>query len=495
MAHCINIEDECIDTGMGSGGYNNSKQDEEVKKLVEFIENDLKQAPTSPNYTIYRVLKPLRQVKPEAYTPRLVSIGPFHRYSIDLWPMEAHKLRLLKRFLGRISQSSLADYVREMKKLENEARQCYSEVIPFKTDEFVRMMVVDSCFILELILGWKKFFRNDPIFNEAWMPQIVRDLMLLENQLPFFVLQKLYMLHMTISDADAIYHVTQEFLQDFLPHSPSITPKASIPQRFCTWVMSIFNSELVLKQESPPGFNSHLELNIDQEESPEESSRGPKPQLPRGGASHLLDYVRYLLVLELPSRHEEMQVQRTHSATELKKATVKFKKSKTTRFSDISFKEGVLRIPAINVDDLTESVLRNLIALEQSHQYDTKYVISYAVFMDDLINSPEDVRLLQVEEIFESLTNLEEVAELFNQLLKEVTQPHDLCFSKVYNEVETYYNNPWRKLLEKFQEHIGSLKNKYFKNPWAFMSFVAATALLGLTIAQTVAAFKYSKKG
>ncbi|XP_042482873.1 putative UPF0481 protein At3g02645 [Macadamia integrifolia] len=467
-------------------GVINNESDQytdEVQILVESIENHLKQGPSSPaNYTIYRVLKPLRDVKPDAYTPRLVSIGPFHRGSQHLLPMEAHKLRLLKCFLDRTSQSSLADYVREMKNIEKEARQCYSEIIPFKKDDFVRMMVVDGCFLLELIIGWEERRQDpvEPIFNEIWMPQIIRDLMLLENQLPFFVLESLYNLY--IMDG-AMYYFTRSFLTDFLPRSPSINPKESVPRRLFNWVKSIFHSPSESNEdwgeESQDSTSSYLQM----------------PQVNQGGASHLLDYVRQLLVLQEPKQHEGKQPQRIHCATELKKATVKFEKSNTTLLSDITFKEGVLRIPSIHIDDLTESLLRNLIALEQSHHYEDKYVIAYAVFMDDLINTPEDVKLLQDEEIFENLINLEDVATLFNKILKEVTEPHELCFSHVYSELDSYYNDPWHKLLAKVQQHMGSLRSRYFKNTWSFISFLAAIALMGLTIAQTFAAFMYGKNG
>jgi hypothetical protein len=61
-------------------------------------------------YCIYRVPKQLRKVNEEAYTPKLVSIGPFHhihrksdkeKYKLDLKDMEEHKLKYLDDFLKR----------------------------------------------------------------------------------------------------------------------------------------------------------------------------------------------------------------------------------------------------------------------------------------------------------------------------------------------------------------------------------------------------------
>ncbi|KAB2092007.1 hypothetical protein ES319_A03G234100v1 [Gossypium barbadense] len=57
---------------------------------------------------------------------------------------------------------------------------------------FVRMMPVNGCFIVELLRELKHNFQCDP-FVKRWMLPILRwDLIMLENQLPLFVLQKLF---------------------------------------------------------------------------------------------------------------------------------------------------------------------------------------------------------------------------------------------------------------------------------------------------------------
>ena len=48
----------------------------------------------------YRVPQRLRQVKEEAYTPKLISIGPFHHDKEELRDMEALKLRYYHRILS-----------------------------------------------------------------------------------------------------------------------------------------------------------------------------------------------------------------------------------------------------------------------------------------------------------------------------------------------------------------------------------------------------------
>ncbi|XP_042958419.1 UPF0481 protein At3g47200-like [Carya illinoinensis] len=60
------------------------------------------------------------------------------------------------------------------------------------------MMLLDGCFIIELFRKWDGSSPrdgHDPIFELDWMlPKIARDLLLFENQLPFFVLSKLFLM-------------------------------------------------------------------------------------------------------------------------------------------------------------------------------------------------------------------------------------------------------------------------------------------------------------
>lgn len=72
-------------------------------------------------YSIYTVPDGLRRVKEEAYTPRLVSIGPLHRGTKHLQAMEATKLRYVSHFLSRSTNPSLHFYVQLAKEWEEAA--------------------------------------------------------------------------------------------------------------------------------------------------------------------------------------------------------------------------------------------------------------------------------------------------------------------------------------------------------------------------------------
>ncbi|BBG95488.1 hypothetical protein Prudu_1167S000200 [Prunus dulcis] len=93
----------------------------------------------------------LRRVSEKAYTPQVVSIGPLHHGKEGLKAMEDHKKRYLQDYIRR-TRVSLADYVQKVKDQEAKLRSCYAETI-----------------------------------QDVWP-----DMRLLENQLPFFILEELF---------------------------------------------------------------------------------------------------------------------------------------------------------------------------------------------------------------------------------------------------------------------------------------------------------------
>jgi hypothetical protein len=86
-------------------------------------------------------------------------------------------------------------------------------------------------------------------------------------------------------------------------------------------------------------------------------------------------------------------------ARELEEAGVTFRPRKdATSFLDVRFAGhgGVLEIPELQLYDYSEPLFRNLIAFEQTYPYTRGHVTAYAVFMDCLVTSPEDMRLLLI---------------------------------------------------------------------------------------------------
>ena len=112
---------------------------------------------------------------------------------------------------------------------------------------------------------------------------------------------------------------------------------------------------------------------------------------------HFLDLLRtFWLPLErLPERenHDEV-VKHVYSATQLHDAGLKFRKSLSNYLFDINFKKGVLKMPPITLDNKSETLYRNLLALEQCHYSDKAYITNYFILLGFLITTNNDMKLL-----------------------------------------------------------------------------------------------------
>ncbi|KAI5581830.1 hypothetical protein POPTR_007G047700v4 [Populus trichocarpa] len=416
--------------------------------------------------SIYRVPRYLREGDDKAYVPQIISLGPYHHGKKRLRQMDQHKWRCLHRVIKRTNQD-IKLYLDAVREIEEKARSCYEGPINLSSNEFVEMMVLDGCFVLELFRGVAEGFkklgypRNDPVFAmRGSMHSIQRDMIMLENQLPLFVLDRLLGLQFNNSDQKGL--VAQLTLIFFDPLMPTDEPLTKSDRN---------------RLESSLGRATTFDPLSDQ------------------GGLHCLDVFRRSLLRTGPKPvprnwikrrsnanrvADKRRQQLIHCVTELREAGIKLRKRKTDRFWDVKFKKGILRVPRLLIHDGTKSLFLNLIALEQCHIDCGNEITSFVIFMDNLINSPEDVAYLHYCGIIEHwLGSDADVADLFNQLCQEVVfDINDSYLSRLSEDVNHYYNHKWNTWR-------ASLKHNYFSNPWAIVSLFAAVVLLLLTFAQT----------
>jgi hypothetical protein len=169
------------------------------------------------------------------------------------------------------------------------------------------------------------------------------------------------------------------------------------------------------------------------------------------------------------------------SATELEQSGIRFARSFTRSLHDIHFDRGVLRIPELAVDETTEHKLFSLMAFERLHaDADANEVTAYVFFMDNVIKSAADAKLLSSRGvIWNGLGDNKAVAKMFNRLAHKAVLDKRSPLRAVHGEVNAYREkrwNEWRASL--IQNHAG--------NPWGIISLIAAVFLLVLTVVQTV---------
>ncbi|XP_028802478.1 UPF0481 protein At3g47200-like [Neltuma alba] len=161
----------------------------DIKALTEISEDGL----LSPLCCIYKVSPKIRLLKEEDYTPVIVSIGPFHHGDVRLQDMERHKEIMFKRF-AQNAMIDLDSSVDLAKQSEPMVRASYLESINYNKKDFVKLILVDSAFIIQLfIMKYRGHMKHDSKLSQSWLEDdVVNDLLLLENQLPFFFLEELY---------------------------------------------------------------------------------------------------------------------------------------------------------------------------------------------------------------------------------------------------------------------------------------------------------------
>ncbi|XP_059461759.1 UPF0481 protein At3g47200-like [Corylus avellana] len=400
--------------------------------------------PLSSKCVIYKVPKRLRHVKEKAYTPKVVSIGPLHHGSEDLKSMEEHKMRYLGDFIRRTGETS-EFFIDVVRKNEAKLRECYAETVDFTSEKFVKIILVDAAFILEVLLkssNDKLQEENDRIFNKPWLIQDVwTDMLLLENQLPFFIIELLF----------------NSYKREALPINSYGTP------------LTINNLTQVF-------FKSRME-SPGIEERWEEISNG---DVKIEHFVHLLRHVQ-LQPVELHSERK-LETLTTPSIRQLDQAGVKFEVGPSRNPFDIEFDKakGILKIPKLILSDETEFTIRNSLAFEQCH-YEENYLNDYVIIMSRLVRSFKDINLLVDQRIVENrLNNNHEGSDLLNKLADGAILDQDkFYFAALSDQLNKYYNGSWHKWK-------ANLKQKYFRTPWAIISVIAAIFLFILTIIQTV---------
>ncbi|XP_049391715.1 UPF0481 protein At3g47200-like [Solanum stenotomum] len=422
-----------------------------INQRYDEIFKDLDNNTCIKSATIFKVNVGLRKSNENAYTPMLISIGPYHKKNSQLDSMKKYKLLYLRRYLQRKNGLNVESCISELEKIKNVALKCYNDDLD--TDivkEFSEMLLLDGCFVVEFIRECGGEEEKEDIIKLEWMKnQVCQDMVLLENQLPFFELVILYHMTMHPNEENVLYMVRRTFLDTF--------PKVKgIPKSEIQGITERFDHLLdVLHMFCRPSGEKD-EQNMDA------NSQNQCCKISFCGN------MRLQLSKEIPESLDFWQCYHIPTAKELFDSGVSFLKigfveendeDKTSLF-DITFEKGLMKIPCFAIEDTMETFLRNMIAFEQHTSKELyPYFSNYAHLMTQLIGSHRDKLSDGVDVAIEKFYYIEECSKLTQHCEK-----------------------PWNQMK-------ASLRHNYFQSPWAGASTVAAITLLVLTVIQTVLAF------
>ncbi|XP_057422830.1 putative UPF0481 protein At3g02645 [Lotus japonicus] len=166
-----------------------------VIQIRETLDEDLEDDDGEFVVSIFNVPKPLMASNPESYTPQQVAIGPYHYWRQELYEMERYKLSAAKRFQKQLQSLKLQHIVDQLIRLELRIRSCYHKYLNFNAETLAWMMAVDASFLLEFLQVYDTIQdgtkQGDYSSRKLDHNAILKDMVMLENQIPLFVLRKM----------------------------------------------------------------------------------------------------------------------------------------------------------------------------------------------------------------------------------------------------------------------------------------------------------------
>uniref|UniRef100_A0A0D9V226 Uncharacterized protein n=1 Tax=Leersia perrieri TaxID=77586 RepID=A0A0D9V226_9ORYZ len=404
-----------------------------LEALVEALRGGNQWSARQP-FTIFRVPAYVRESNRTAYEPRMVSIGPYYHGTAALRPMEDHKWRSLNYFVSHYAGFTASTLVAEMRDLEAQALACYSErPVGMSSDQFIQMLLLDGSFILEFFFKWHKM-ELDTLIG-SWRHDILSDLLLIENQIPFFVLERLWN---TVTCGQGGRALLLEFLFAYIGGQNNREP------------ITLFSGDRQVHHLLQVNYECFVPTQPD-----------PKPaiELLEAGEIEGCAFVQRSSALRklyeccvpkrttLPSR----PTTRIPPATELFIAGVTFVRDDATE-NMFDRRSGVMKIPTIRINDEMRTVLVNLITFEQTQcREETGLLTSYQLLMSNLIVTARDVQLLRQCGVLQGREdNNDEAARFFSRIAEGATV--DLrrqAFAVLFEHVSRYCDSRWYYVCRK----------------------------------------------
>ncbi|XP_038890629.1 putative UPF0481 protein At3g02645 [Benincasa hispida] len=504
---------------------------DELKWVIQIrrtLEEELDDDDDGIPIAIFKVPKLLMASDPHSYTPQLVALGPYHCWRPELHEMDRCKLSAAKR-AKKFSPTSLQfhDLVEQLSKLEQKIRACYHGYLDLNGETLAWMMAIDASFLLEFLhvyAGELKILRRvssgmshlmDYAGTKPTHNAVLRDTIMLENQIPLFVLRKMMEFQFESSEqSDEI--LLSMMIGLFTELSPFNTtdgiPEIQISD--CAHLLDFLYQMITPKSKGP---SEIIEIPNEIEQSPQILHRS-KQFLKRlirftkraMQSQHMKTITRLpwtilytippFTILKQPAEilffkeqqeaKEETESQNPNSnpnanrpplteeitipsVSELFRAGIRFSPSHGG-ISTITFnaKTGTLYLPTARLDVNTQATLRNLVAYEASSGIGALVLTRYTELMNGIVDSDEDLRLLREGGVIVNhLKSDEEGAAMWNGMSKSIRLSRVLELDKVIEEVNEYYNGLWRVKMGRFVK-------EYIYSSWPLLALMAVAWFL-----------------
>ncbi|GLJ40841.1 hypothetical protein SUGI_0844720 [Cryptomeria japonica] len=413
---------------MGAGG----KSDKDWLMYVKgnLKENESEAPETKSSVCIFGIAPPLLMLKPEAYVPLVSSIGPYHHRRLQQYEeTETYKLKMA-RALERKVPGRLEELVKHIQELDGRIRACYHKYIPYSKEVLSWMLALDTYFILQFLESIYKPYTNNPgnaqnetspmrsdpildsIRNTPLWYAIRSDILMLENQVPMFLLKEaVYFTTTDTREAKYKHSETQVGSQNKSEICQGDAGCKEITEHLATRLQAAcvhFNPFVRPENYSLPQLDlTQLDLNnrrhvldflyhVVAPETGRNTNTQEKPKKrysirsPRVFIENAVDrFIRWMISTSAAGKFP--------SATVLSEVGIKFAPYDSGDLREISFKRNTrtFSLPKIIINDSTEVLLRNLVAWELYSKTSEKPRTRYTYLMDRLIDTERDVAVLK----------------------------------------------------------------------------------------------------
>ena len=396
--------------------------------------------------------------------PRVVSLGPIHHGKPNYQLTEEYKLMLADKFIGKTGRTDEELYGIIKDKIKA-LREYYDEKVTqkYSDEDLAWMLFVDGCATLQFIdlVAHEKV--KDFKIKDDQVAFVEQDLFLLENQLPYQLLDHL-MKKIKEENSDKL----RKSIQKFIDKQSMLAGETESPNaQKAIHLLDLLRKRLLgttgKEEHSTEGDKSGEKRPCCFGKTVTDKNSSKHKNDKKGQDWHSFRNVQELREVGIDLKHRESRSLRE----------IKFTKK-------WNFYPGILQLPPITVDDSTGPKFFNLIAYEMCTDFDNDFgITSYIAFLDSLIDESKDVIDLRKAGILRNLLGSdEEVALVFNEIGTDLV-PNPVIYRKVRVQIQNYFEM-------KSMTWISQVIHTHFDSPWTVIAFLAAFFVLGLSVVQTV---------
>lgn len=454
-------------------------------------------------YSIPVVPDELRKLNENAYIPKVVSIGTRYMGRKELMPMEEIKWRCMVYLLSRspVEISSFDTCMEAILELDSIVRASYMDKVKLDEYDLATVMVFDGCFLLELLISYSGDFDSklpsrdkypSPAIPLIYMEHVYNDLLMVENQIPFHILNVLFRKLFV----ESVYDRESDIISDWSSKLVELTLS------FYSYDLRPQIDQLNLNFNGP-----HLleivSARIDAENDVQivENNKEIKHasiEIDVGGGTSSMKHLNRCATRLYASGigfHFSQSIFKTLGYSAHVKNMFSF---------DLKFINGTLLVPELVITETMESKWRNFIAWEHHKKWKKSssfsadsekccsLFTSSALLFSDLICCTADVQLLIDQRVIRNDLGMSnrDLAALFHSIAKGVDRDIiDNEYSKMFHALNTY-SSSYYAILETpallchyFSRILDWIYNlhKFFRRGYNF----AATMITLLAVVQT----------